>query len=185
MATLGFALFNTAIGYCGIAWREAMLAGVQLPEEDEAGSRARMKMRFLGVLELPPPPWVQLLIERTRATLAGTHDAMLDVPLDMAGVPPFNQRVYALSRRIRPGTWLTYGEVAKQLGEPGAARAVGQALGHNPFAPIVPCHRILAANGRTGGFSANGGAQTKMRLLEIEGAFAAEGLALVAPPAED
>jgi methylated-DNA-[protein]-cysteine S-methyltransferase len=182
MSIPDFALFDTAIGHCAIAWREAMLAGVQLPEEDQARSRARMRRRFPQAHEALPPDWVQTIIGRTSAMLAGTHDAMQDVPLDMTGVPPFNQRVYELSRCIKPGTWLTYGEVARQLGVPGAARAVGQALGHNPFAPIVPCHRILAAGGKTGGFSASGGASTKMRMLEIEGAFAPEGLALFAPP---
>jgi len=178
VAALGFALFPTAIGHCGIAWAEAALVGVQLPEHDEPASRARMQRRFPGTPELPTPPWVQAVIERVVATLTGTHDALLDVPLDMSGVPPFNQRVLELARRIPPGRFLTYGEMAAQLGEPGAARAVGQALGHNPFAPIVPCHRILAANGKTGGFSANGGAQTKMRMLEAEGAFSPDTLAL-------
>ena len=93
-------------------------------------------------------------------------------------VPPFNARVYELARSIPPGRTMTYGEVAAALGEPGAARAVGQALGHNPFAPVVPCHRVLAAGGRTGGFSAGGGAATKMRMLEIEGALAPDTLPL-------
>ncbi|MES2976353.1 MAG: methylated-DNA--[protein]-cysteine S-methyltransferase [Pseudomonadota bacterium] len=177
-SALGFALFPTAIGHCGIAWGEAALVGVQLPEGDEAAGRARMQRRFPAAAELPPPPRVQAIIERVTATLTGTHDDLLDVPLDMSEVPPFNQRVLEAARRIPPGRFLTYGEMAAQLGEPGAARAVGQALGHNPFAPIVPCHRILAAGGKTGGFSANGGAQTKMRMLEIEGAFSPDTLAL-------
>lgn len=88
--------------------------------------------------------------------------------LDMEGVPPFHQRVYALARQIPPGETLTYGELAAQLGEPGAARAVGQALGSNPFAPVVPCHRILAAGARSGGFSASGGVSTKLRMLLTE-----------------
>jgi methylated-DNA-[protein]-cysteine S-methyltransferase len=88
----------------------------------------------------------------------------------MTGVPPFHQRVYAVARAIAPGHTLTYGEVAAALGEPGAARAVGQALGHNPFAPVVPCHRVLAAGARSGGFSATGGVDTKLRMLLAEGA---------------
>ncbi|RZJ10583.1 MAG: MGMT family protein, partial [Haliea sp.] len=91
-----------------------------------------------------------------------------DIPLDMAGVPPFHRRVYEIARAIPPGRVLTYGEVAQRLGEPGAARAVGQALGHNPFAPVIPCHRVLAANRQGGGFSAGGGVSTKLRMLEIE-----------------
>jgi methylated-DNA-[protein]-cysteine S-methyltransferase len=170
MTAQGFALFDTAIGPCGIAWGEGALAGVQLPEADAAQTRARMQRRFPQVDERMPPPEVQAIIARVVALLQGTRDDLCDVALDMSGVPPFHQRVYALARRIPPGRLLTYGEVAAQLGEPGAARAVGQALGHNPFAPVVPCHRVLAAQGRSGGFSADGGARTKLRMLEIEGA---------------
>ncbi len=175
MATLGWCLFDTALGECGLAWGDHVLTGVQLPEASAARTRARMQSRFAGVAESEAPPWVQAIHERIRGLLAGQHDGLADVPLDMEGVPPFHQRVYELSRAIPPGKVLTYGEVARQLGEPGASRAVGQALGHNPFAPVVPCHRILAARGRSGGFSAGGGARTKLRMLEIEGAVLGSG----------
>ena len=88
----------------------------------------------------------------------------------MERVPDFHRRVYQVARTIPPGKTLTYGDVARRLGDPGAAQAVGQALGRNPFAIIVPCHRVVAAGGRIGGFSANGGAATKRRILAIEGA---------------
>lgn len=178
----GFALFSTAVGHCGLAWNGHLLVGVQLPEDaGEAHTRARMERRFPGAPESPMPPEVAGWADRVVALLAGAHDDLLDVPLATEGVPPFNARVYELARRIPPGKTMTYGEMATALGEPGAARAVGQALGHNPFAPVVPCHRILAAGGKTGGFSAGGGAATKMRMLEIEGAFAHDTLALFAP----
>jgi methylated-DNA-[protein]-cysteine S-methyltransferase len=165
---LGFCLFDTAIGPCGIAWNEHSLAGVQLPEADEASTRSRMRRRFPHVPEAAPPDSVQSVIARIQATLEGRHDPLLDVELDMDGIPPFNQRVYAITRAILPGRTLTYGEVASRLGEPGAARAVGQALGHNPFAPVVPCHRVLAAHSGGGGFSAEGGVATKLHMLQIE-----------------
>lgn len=156
--------------------------GVQLPEDTgEAQTRARMQRRFPQLAECAMPPQVAAWAARVVATLQGARDDLCDVPLALDTVPPFNARVYALARRIPPGKTMTYGEMAAQLGEPGAARAVGQALGHNPFAPVVPCHRILAANGKTGGFSAGGGAATKMRMLDIEGAFAHDTLALFAP----
>ena len=179
----GFALFATPIGHCGMAWQGgALLVGVQLPEDDgEPATLARMQRRFPRLAEAPMPPAVAAWAARIAATLEGVHDDLLDVPLATEGVPPFHARVYALARRIPPGKTMTYGEMATALGEPGAARAVGQALGHNPFAPVVPCHRILAAHGKTGGFSAGGGAATKMRMLEIEGAFAHDTLALFAP----
>lgn len=181
-AASGYALFPTAIGHCGIAWQGELLVGVQLPEDTgEAQTRARMQRRFPQLAECAMPPQFAAWAARVAATLQGAHDDLCDVPLALDTVPPFNARVYALARRIPPGKTMTYGEMAAQLGEPGAARAVGQALGHNPFAPVVPCHRILAANGKTGGFSAGGGAATKMRMLDIEGALAHETLALFAP----
>ena len=170
-AASGYALFPTAIGHCGTAWQGALLVGVQLPEDSgEAQTRARMQRRFPQLAECTMPPPVAAWAARVAALLQGAHDDLCDVPLALDTVPPFNARVYELARRIPPGKTMTYGEMAAALGEPGAARAVGQALGHNPFAPVVPCHRILAANGRPGGFSAGGGALTKLRMLQIEGA---------------
>jgi methylated-DNA-[protein]-cysteine S-methyltransferase len=170
MEATGFSLFDTAIGACGIAWGERGLVGAQLPEADEARTRARMRARFPGAAELAPPPDVRAAADRITALLRGERDDLRDIALDMSGVPPFERRVYEFVRGIAPGATLTYGEVAARIGEPGAARAVGQALGRNPFAPIVPCHRVLAADGRSGGFSAQGGVATKLRMLQIEGA---------------
>ncbi len=181
-AASGYALFPTAIGHCGMAWQGALLVGVQLPEDaGEAQTLVRMQRRFPQLAECTMPPPVAAWAARVAALLRGAHDDLCDVPLALDTVPPFNARVYELARRIPPSKTMTYGEMAAALGEPGAARAVGQALGHNPFAPVVPCHRILAANGRAGGFSAGGGAATKMRMLDIEGALAHETLALFAP----
>ena len=167
-AAQGFCIFDTAIGPCGLAWGERGIVGVQLPEGDREATRARMRRRFPGAPETQPPASMQSVTVRVAALLSGQPDALLDVELDMTGVSPFHQRVYGITRAIPPGRTLTYGEVADQLGEPGAARAVGQALGHNPFAPIVPCHRVLAARTGGGGFSAEGGVATKLRMLQIE-----------------
>lgn len=167
-AAQGFCVFDTAIGPCGLAWGERGVFGVQLPEGDWEATRARMRRRFPGAPETPPPASMQSVSLRVAALMSGRPDPLLDVELDMTGVSPFHQRVYSITRAIPPGRTLTYGEVADQLGEPGAARAVGQALGHNPFAPIVPCHRVLAARTGGGGFSAEGGVATKLRMLQIE-----------------
>ena len=171
MSTLGFALFATPIGHCGIAWGERGLTGVQLPEADEAGTRKRMQLRFPGCLESVPPPAVQESIRDVVALLRGQPNFPEDlstIVLDMEDVPPFRRRVYELARAIPPGTTLTYGEIARRMGEPQSAQAVGQALGNNPFAPVVPCLRVLAAGARAGGFSASGGVVTKLRMLQIE-----------------
>jgi len=180
MSTLAYALFPTSLGYCGIAWNAHALTCVQLPEADEAATRRRMARRFPELTQDVPPPYVLEAIPAVTALLEGHPPEPRDLthlPLDMEGLPPFHQRVYELTRRILPGETLTYGEVAQRLGEPGAARAVGQALGANPFAPVVPCHRVLGAQTGTGGFSAHGGLLTKLKLLEIEGArFGGPGL---------
>ena len=170
MTACGFGLFDTAIGRCGIAWGERGLTGVQLPEADETLTRARMRRRFPGLAETAPPPQVRIATARIAALLRGERDDLRDIALDMSGVSPFEVRVYDLVRGIAPGHTLSYGEVAVLLGQAGAARAVGRALGRNPFAPVVPCHRVLAAGGRSGGFSAQGGVATKLRLLQSEGA---------------
>jgi methylated-DNA-[protein]-cysteine S-methyltransferase len=170
MTAHSFALFDTAIGRCGVAWSDRGIAGVQLPQADEQQTRARMLQRFPAAGEGAPPPEVQRALDRIVALFDGEPSDLSVVPLDMDGVPPFHRRVYELARRIPPGTTLSYGEIAARLGSPGAARAVGQALGQNPFPIVVPCHRVLAAGGKIGGFSAHGGAATKLRMLAIEGA---------------
>lgn len=168
MIAIGMRLFDTAIGCCGIAWSERGVVGVQLPEADASATQALLGRRFPGAGPRSPPPEVMEAIAAITALLRGEHDDMPSIVLDWCGVPPFERSVYEAARRIAAGSTLTYGELARQLGAPGAARAVGQALGRNPYAPVVPCHRVLAAGGRPGGFSAHGGLATKLRLLEIE-----------------
>jgi methylated-DNA-[protein]-cysteine S-methyltransferase len=168
MTVPGFTLFDTAIGRCGIAWGERGIVGVQLPEAREFATRARMLERFPDAAEGSPPAQVQQALEDIVALLHGEARDLADLQLDMQDVPSFHQRVYEITRSITPGSTLTYGEIATRLGAPGSARAVGQALGRNPFAIIVPCHRVLAAGGKVGGFSATGGVATKLRILSIE-----------------
>lgn len=170
MSTPGFLLFPTAIGACGIAWSGRGLLGVQLPEPGEGATRRRLEARFPGACEQPAPPPLQRAAGAIAALLEGAPDDLLDLPLDDTRLPDFDRRVYALARRIRPGETATYGELAQRLGEPGVARAVGQALGRNPYPLVVPCHRVLAAGAGLGGFSARGGLSTKLKLLAIEGA---------------
>lgn len=184
----GLALFDTPVGVCAIAWGERGIVGVALPSGGEGVMRAQMRRRFPDARESEPPGHVTEAIARIRALLAGERDDLTSIELDFDGVSEFHRRVFAAARAIPPGETLTYGELAKQLGEPGAARAVGQAMGANPFPIIVPCHRVLAASGKTGGFSAPGGATTKMKMLTIERAQPGEAptlfpnLPLAAPP---
>jgi methylated-DNA-[protein]-cysteine S-methyltransferase len=177
MTSLGFTLFDTAIGRCGIAWNHRGLVAVQLPEARESQTRARVLSRFPDAREGSPSADVKRAIGSIVTLLDGTSggtfaDDLSAITLDMEGVPPFHKRVYEVARAIPPGATVSYGEIAARLGSPGSARAVGQALGRNPFAIVVPCHRVLAARGKVGGFSANGGAATKLRMLAIERACA-------------
>jgi len=168
----GIALFDTALGTCGIAWSARGICGVQLPEVDAAATRARLSRRHPGAPEGEPAPAARRAIDAIIALLSGRPARFDDTPLDWLHVPDFDRRVYAIARGIPAGETLSYGEVAARLGEPGAARAVGRALGRNPVPIIIPCHRVLAAGHRPGGFSAHGQVATKRRLLEIEGALA-------------
>ncbi|MGQ0840566.1 methylated-DNA--[protein]-cysteine S-methyltransferase [Actinokineospora sp.] len=163
----GYSLFDTEIGRCGVAWGPRGITAVQLPERDDAATVARLAP---GAAEAEPPESVRVAIKRMTALLRGERDDLADIELDPTGVPEFHQRVYAIARAIPPGRTLTYGEVATKLGAPGSAQAVGQALGRNPYPIVVPCHRILGAGGKIGGFSAGGGAATKLRMLTIEDA---------------
>jgi methylated-DNA-[protein]-cysteine S-methyltransferase len=153
-----------------VAWGADGIVGCQLPEDSAGATRARLQQRFPRAHEAVPPPEVQRACEGIVALLRGEAVLFEDVRLDLRGVPDLHCRVYAITRAIRPGTTRTYGDIAQELGHASLARAVGQALARNGFAPIVPCHRVLAAGGQAGGFSARGGLATKLRLLSIEGA---------------
>jgi methylated-DNA-[protein]-cysteine S-methyltransferase len=177
MSTYRFAVVPTALGAFGVAWTDAGIARTWLHDRTVDRTRAAIVRALPGVIETSdPPPDVADAIADVVALLAGER-RLPTAALDTHAVPEFDQRVYAFARTILPGETVTYGAVAKALGEePIRARDVGVALSRNPFAPIVPCHRIVAANGNLGGYSAPGGAETKRRLLELEGA------AIVASP---
>jgi len=165
-----FALFDTAIGACAIAWSPRGIHSVQLPMGSADKTRARIRQRHGDIHEARPPVAVQRAIDRIVALLAGQSDDLLDIELDLEDVPAFHRGVYDIARTIPPGQTLTYGDIAKRLGGVELAREVGQALGRNPCPIVVPCHRVLAAGNKPGGFSANGGVVTKLKMLEIEGA---------------
>jgi methylated-DNA-[protein]-cysteine S-methyltransferase len=165
-----FALFDTAIGACGIVWGEGGIVGMQLPESRADQARARLAKRYPGAAEAAPPAEIEHVIADVAALLKGEGKDLTDVPLDMSEVPDFERKVYEIARTIPPGRTLTYGDIAVRLGDKALSRDVGAALGRNPFPIVVPCHRVLGAGGKTGGFSARGGVDTKMKMLQIEGA---------------
>jgi methylated-DNA-[protein]-cysteine S-methyltransferase len=165
-----FALFSTAIGPCGIVWSARGIAGVQLPEASEQLTRHRILCRFPRAREAEPDGEAKRAVEGIAASLSGKPCDLSSIVLDMEGLPPFCRRVYEAARSIAWGATATYGAIAGKAGAAGAARAAGQALARNPFALLVPCHRVVGAKGQPGGFSAHGGIETKRRLLAIEGA---------------
>ncbi|MGE0859093.1 MAG: methylated-DNA--[protein]-cysteine S-methyltransferase [Gammaproteobacteria bacterium] len=163
----GLQVFSTALGHCGIAWGAHGVLGLQLPEGDESATRRRLARRFPTLQDAAPSAAAAAAMQGVIELLTGGDPDLSHIDLDFSQVPDFHRRVYALARAIPRGATRTYGELARELGDLALARAVGQALGANPFPPIVPCHRILSADGN-GGFSAHGGVATKLRMLAIE-----------------
>jgi methylated-DNA-[protein]-cysteine S-methyltransferase len=166
----GYALFDTAIGRCALVWRGGLVVGAALPETTDERARAGLARRFPGAVEAEPPSFVERAIEKIVGLLAGDRTDLGDVPLDLAAGSEFERSVWEAARRIPCGEVRSYGDIALDIGAAQGAQAVGVALGRNPVPIIVPCHRVLAADGKSGGFSAPGGVETKFRILEIEGA---------------
>lgn len=170
-------LFETPLGVCGIAWRESgdslsppVVAAVQLPEASPQATESHIVRKSRSSLVAVPPPRIAEVIEKIRRHLQGEVQDFRGVALDLDSVEPFARQVYAAAREIPAGQTRTYGEIANAVGQPGAAQEVGQAMSRNPVPIIVPCHRVAAAGGKLGGFSAPGGPATKARLLALEGA---------------
>jgi len=178
-AKAGYAAFETALGWCGVAWGPRGLRALQLPEKERPALLTRLAARFPDLAEAAPPRPIRTVLAHVAKALTragGLSDlpwpAAFDGLLDWTGVPPFHRRVYDAACRIPRGETLSYGALAAAVGSPGAARAVGQAMQRNPFPLLVPCHRVLAAGGKLGGFTAPGGATTKRALLALEKAAA-------------
>lgn len=164
--------FDTAIGPCGLAWSEAGLTGVQLPEASPAQTAARIARHGASLVEeSDAPPEVASVIAALRAFLSGEPTSFDAVRLDMQRHSDFEQAAYRALRKVGWGQTVTYGALAETIGKPGAAQAIGLAMGRNSWPVIVPCHRVLGANGWLGGFSAPGGVVTKKALLEREGVY--------------
>ncbi len=170
-----FCLFDTPLGACGLAWSERGILGVELPGRDAAATRARLLRRHPHAVEGEPPFAIAQARDAIIALLSGEDRDLSDIPLEMGAQPDLHRQVYEIARTIAPGATLTYGDIAMKLGDRTLAQAVGQALGKNPWPIIVPCHRVLAAGGRIGGFSAPTGIALKRKLLAIESVHARGG----------
>lgn len=164
-----YAMFNTALGRCAMAWNNIGITCILLPGATPGETQKRLVELCPDATPAAAPSQVQAAMDDIGGLLRGQPCSLSHIALDMSRITPFFRRVYEVTRKVPPGSTVTYGDIAERLGSPRAARAVGQALGKNPFAIVVPCHRVLASNGRLCGFSAHGGVATKLRLLEIEG----------------
>jgi methylated-DNA-[protein]-cysteine S-methyltransferase len=164
-----FTLFATPFGACGVAWSERGLTQLQLPDATEADTRRRIVERSGETEDVEPPAWVADAMRLVVRHFEGTPQDLRAIRLDLSNLPAFYARVYDESRAVGPGETIGYGELAKRAGSPKGSRAVGQAMAKNPLPLLVPCHRVLAAGGKPGGFSAFGGEETKRKMLLLEG----------------
>ena len=167
---ISFTAVETAPGALAVAWTELGIVGSWMHAGTVERAREQVRRSYPNATAAAPPEPIATALDEARRLLSGDLRELQSAPLDMSDVPEFDRRVYDVVRTIPPGQTMTYGEVARALGEePMKARDVGIAMARNRFAPFVPCHRVVAANGRLGGYSAPGGTATKRRLLEIEG----------------
>lgn len=172
MNNIHLTLFDTTLGRCGIAWGESGILAVSFPEDSDDRTRERLRRRAVDAEEAgEAPPHVASVIAAIRALMDGRSEDLHEAELDMSGLAEFDRQLYRLSRQISPGKTRTYGDLARDLGDVALSQQVGQSLGRNPFPIIVPCHRVVGADGRMTGFSAPGGVETKRQLLKIEGAI--------------
>lgn len=164
-------LFDTALGMCGVAWSDRGLAGVQLPEKDRAATARRLAAKTGSVGEESPSLAIAAVIADIQRYLAGERISFSEIAVDLDRIEAPRQKIYQALRGVGFGCTTTYGELARAIGfsEWEGARDVGEAMGRNPVPIVIPCHRVLAAGGQLGGFSAYGGTATKQKLLALEG----------------
>lgn len=163
-----FVLFETALGTCAVVGGGAGLTGILLPSAGETAIRERLARHHPAAVEAPPTPAMADAIARIQALLATGEGDLSPIVLDESAIDDFQRAVYAILRRVPPGQTITYGEIARQVGAVSDSRRVGQAMGRNPWPIVVPCHRVLGADGKAGGFSAPGAVDTKIRMLNLE-----------------
>ncbi|MEO0618762.1 MAG: methylated-DNA--[protein]-cysteine S-methyltransferase [Pseudomonadota bacterium] len=171
-----YQLFETAFGICGIAWRDTGLTRILLPEGTREHTQARIERFGANAWRGALPPNALHAEAALKAYFEGEGETFDTITLDAGASQPFHGDIYWLLRQVPRGETVTYGELARRAGQPGAARAVGMAMGRNPWPIIVPCHRVLASGGKLGGFSAHGGTMTKERLLALEGVIVGDPL---------
>jgi len=175
-----YLIFETRGGFCGIAWNNVGITRFQLPAKSAEGAQRMLLRRAPGAKPGAPTPEVAGAVAAVKRYFEGKETDFSRFKLDLGEQDPFFQRIYAAARLVGWGRTTTYGALAKELGAgPEAARDVGQAMAKNPVALIIPCHRVLAAGGKVGGFSAPGGSAAKIRMLALEGVHVEP-----APPAQ-
>jgi len=170
MSSDRYFIFETSAGFCGIAWKDSGIARFQLPTRNADATRRLLLKKTPGAAPAEPTSTIADVVETVRHYFEGAEADFSNLALDLAGQDELFRRIYDATRRLRWGQTTTYGALAKEIGsDPRIARDVGQAMAKNPIPLIIPCHRVLAAGGKVGGFSAPGGAASKVRMLQLEG----------------
>jgi methylated-DNA-[protein]-cysteine S-methyltransferase len=168
-------IFDTARGFCAIAWSDMGITRFRLPEPNAEATEQSLLRRLPDATPATPPPEVARAIDAATRYFSGEKIDFTGVPLDLGKQNELFSKIYAAARRLGWGETTTYGALAKQFGDDWEiAREVGQAMAKNPIPLIIPCHRVLAAGGKVGGFSAPGGSATKTKMLEMEGVHLGE-----------
>ncbi|HTV70586.1 MAG TPA: methylated-DNA--[protein]-cysteine S-methyltransferase [Rhizobiaceae bacterium] len=168
-SSIGRHIFETALGWMAVTWSAEGLTRVWLPERERESVLRRVEKREANLPDAPLSPVIAAVVESLKSYAAGEEVDFSTVPLDLSGIDDFRLAIYDAAKALHYGETVTYGELAKRAGHPGLARETGAALGQNPLPIVVPCHRILAAGNKIGGFSAPGGSRTKEKMLAMEG----------------
>ena len=165
-----YLVFETANGFCGVAWKNVGVTRFLLPAKTAEATARGLQRRLPGAEPGVPTPEVAEVVTAAKRYFKGDKTDFSGVRLELGEQDDFFKAIYAAARRIDWGDTTTYGALAKEIGAgPEMARDVGQAMAKNPAPLIIPCHRVLAAGGKIGGFSAPGGSAAKARMLELEG----------------
>jgi methylated-DNA-[protein]-cysteine S-methyltransferase len=165
---IGTTTCQTALGWVGIAWSTRGLVGLTLPQPTKADALRQLPASSSPLPEAAPGLDMDALTDKLRRYFEG-QEVHFDEPLDPGIGTRFQQRVWAITRAIPRGQTRTYGDIAREAGSPGAARAVGQSMARNPWPMVVPCHRVVGQDGSLTGFG--GGLTMKEQMLTMEGAL--------------
>lgn len=163
------AVFKTRIGWCSLVMAGGKVRRFYIGYASPLQLKRHIRNAFGDDICFKHSDAMKMIIQKLRSYCSGTKVSLGRVPMDWSSLTPFEQKVLRAAARIPYGSVDTYGGLARKIGLPRSARAVGNALGRNPFPLFIPCHRIIKGDGSIGGFSGIAGVPLKKRLLRLEG----------------